>query len=420
MIGRLLVGLVFTVFTFSGCATYETRVKQGRDLLRQGQFSEAAEALRPLAEKEGGDQLVYLLDYALAQQLAGDLEGSNRSLLQAERLAQIQDYYSLSRISGSLLLSEEMVQYKGEDYEKILIHIFLATNFLLLNDLEAAQVETRKINQKLHLYRTEAKRNYRDYPFAYYISGLIWEKAGNFDSAYIDYRRAYELAPHFLFLREDIYRVAYLGRKREELTAWRKRYPGLEARPQWRDPHYGEVVFLYQQGWGPRKRPHPEEYRLPQLRPIQSQTQRASIKFTPLQDLLGSAGSAGAVQTERILDVNQVATEALEEVYGLLLAKRLAGIGVKAVVADQVRQKNEALGMLAWIGMNLMDRADLRHWSTLPESLQIARVFLPVGEYRVDIQGFNALGLPIGEAKSEQIIRVEPRQKQFVHWRSLK
>ncbi len=414
--GWVILAILVVTLGALGCATYQTRVTQARDLIAQGRFTEAAHDLKKLAETEGGDQLVYLLDYAVALHLAGDLEASNQALLQAERIAQIQDYHSLSRISGSLLLSEEMVQYKGEDYEKILIHVFLALNFLLLGDLDAAQVETRKINQMLHLYRTEAGRNYRDYPFAYYVSGMIWEATGNYDSAHIDYKRAYELAPQLMFLREDLLRVAVLGRRTEDLRHWQEQYPGLEIKPYWRSSDYGELVFIFQQGWGPRKRPNSQEPRLPEFRPVLSRTSSAHLKIQGN----GLEGMTTAARAERILDVNGVAMEALNEVYGALLAKRIAGIGVKAVVAEQVRQKNEALGLLAWLGMNLMDRADLRHWSTLPESLQLHRVFLPVGEYQIAAEGLTSVGLPSGESFKFESVKILPRSRTFLSWRSLK
>src|SRR5689334_14642284 len=108
------------VFVLSACSTYQTKVGHARDLMRDGNYEKAVSVLEPLANAESDDQLVYLLDYGVALQLAGRYDDSIKAFLKADKLAEIQDYHSLSRVAGLLLLNEGMVQYKGEDYEKLL------------------------------------------------------------------------------------------------------------------------------------------------------------------------------------------------------------------------------------------------------------------------------------------------------------
>src|SRR5690606_13631940 len=112
-----VVGLFFVASTVVGCATYQSKVDPARNALRDGDYSKALNDLELLAEKPGDDRLVYLLDYGVAQQIAGKIDESTRTLLQAEKLSELVDYHSISRIAGSLALSEEMVQYKGDTFE---------------------------------------------------------------------------------------------------------------------------------------------------------------------------------------------------------------------------------------------------------------------------------------------------------------
>ncbi|MDN8836899.1 hypothetical protein Q0M54_13990, partial [Staphylococcus aureus] len=83
-------------------------------------------------------------------------------------------------------------------------------------------------------------------------------------------------------------------------------------------------------------------------------------------------------------------------------------MGTKAVLADQVRQKDNALGAVAWIVLNATDRADVRQWSTLPETFQISRLSVKPGIYKVKVQGLDNFGSPTGEEMPEKDIEVKP------------
>src|SRR4051812_5822444 len=100
-----------------GCASYQKDVGEARSSLQNGHPEEAVKKLEPLALKDGDDQLVYLLDYAMALQAAERYDDSIKAFAMASKIAEIKDYHSISRVAGSLLLNEGMVQYKGEDYE---------------------------------------------------------------------------------------------------------------------------------------------------------------------------------------------------------------------------------------------------------------------------------------------------------------
>ncbi|RYZ74949.1 MAG: hypothetical protein EOP04_33840, partial [Proteobacteria bacterium] len=131
---------LFSLMTIS-CATYQGKVEKSRNLMEQGQYAEAVKTLEPLATDKNGDQLVYLLDYSVALQLDGKIKESNQALQQADRLAELQDYQSLSRQAGSLIVNQEMVQYKGDSFENIYINAYGAMNYLELNQLDDSASE---------------------------------------------------------------------------------------------------------------------------------------------------------------------------------------------------------------------------------------------------------------------------------------
>ena len=396
--------------SLAGCATYQGKIEESRELLRNGRADEAAQKLAPLAARENDDQLVYMLDWATALQLAGHYRESASAFNRAEKIADVQDYHSLSNIASSLVLSEEMVQYKGDDYEKVLINAVNAINYLMMGLLDDALVEVRKVNQKLRLYRTEAKRDYEQNPFAYYLSAMIWEAGQRWDDAYIDYKRAYDLIPNYAPLREDLLRSSMRAQRADEFASWKAKFPEIKTKSEWRDRTMGELIVIHQQGWGPRKSPRPESFRFPHLTPTSSTTHAAEIT---LNDVV-------VAHTQEIYSVTRVAIKTIDDAFAGLAAKRVAGIATKAVLADQLRQQNQLLGAVAWIALNATDRADLRQWSTLPDTFQIARIPLKAGAYKLEVKGLGWGGSLDGENMPGRTINVTPGKKTFVAWRSLR
>src|SRR5262249_29935059 len=148
-------------------------------------------------------------------------------------------------------------------------------NYLMLHQSEEAMVETRKLNDKLYKFRYEGKKNYDQNPFAFYLSALIEESQKDWDTAYIDFKKTYELNPGLEYLHEDLIRAGVAARRGEDVAEWKKKWPGLKPA---NFKEVGEVVLVYQQGWGPQKHPHPNFPRVPKLYPIFSETQRARLE----------------------------------------------------------------------------------------------------------------------------------------------
>jgi hypothetical protein len=400
--------LIVLAWVLSGCATYQSKVQEARNLLSQDKPADAAKLLQPLAEKQNDDQLVYMLDYATALQDAANYKESAKIFGQAEKIADIQDYHSVSRIAGSLLLSQELVQYKGDNFEKVLINGMNSVNYLMMNELDDALVEVRRLNEKLHKFKYEGKKNYEQNPYAFYLSAVIWEAGKKWDDAYIDYKNTYDLVPTYPPLHEDLVRSAIRAQRPDDVKTWLAKFPEVKVKPEWKDPTVGELVFIYQQGWGPRKYPRPGATTFPKLFPVTSSTQRAEVEVVDDK----------STSTQRIFNVQDVAIKTLDDDFAALVAMRVAGVATKAVVADQVRQKNGLLGDLTFLALSAADRADLRQWSTLPQSFQVARVYLKGGNHKVRVHGLGYGETRTGEDMPETEINIRPGEKSFLFWRS--
>lgn len=299
-----------------------------------------------------------------------------------------------------------MIQYKGEDYEKVLIDAMLAINFLMVGDIENAMAMARRLNDKLYKYKFEAKRNYEQNPFAYYLTALMFENDHDWDNAYIQFKKTYELQPRFGYLREDLVRGSRNAHRDDEFENWKKSFPGVQVPDQ---KGTGEIVLIFQQGWGPKKRPNPSFPRVPKLYPTYSVTTVARIEVE----------GGPQEKSEPVFSVQDTSIKELDDQYAGMIGMRAAGIATKAVVADQIAQKNQLLGLLAWVGLNASDQADLRQWTSLPATIQIAKLRMPPGKYRVRVVGLNAYGAPTGEEQPWREIEVRPTKKTFLNWRSV-
>ncbi len=209
------------------------------------------------------------------------------------------------------------------------------------------------------------------------------------------------------YLKEDLIRAGMAARRDEDVAKWKKDFPGVKPADL---KNNGEIILIYQQGWGPSKKPHPNFARIPKLYPSFSRTVGARMEVE----------GAGSEVAQRAVDVTDVAIKQLDEQYAGLIAMRAAGIATKAVVADQIRQKNPLLGELAWLASNVADQADLRQWISLPATFQIAKMRLKPGKYRVRVIGLDSSDNPTEEIMEWTEVSVIAKKKSFLNWRSVR
>ena len=95
------------------------------------------------------DLILYNLDAGILSHFAGRYNDSIRLLQNSERAIEEAYTKSIAEEIASLLISENVKTYAGEDYEDIYINIINALNYYHLNRHEEALVEARRIGEKL-------------------------------------------------------------------------------------------------------------------------------------------------------------------------------------------------------------------------------------------------------------------------------
>lgn len=394
----------------TSCASYTSATRQGFEAFQHRDWDRAESSYSAGADKDGGDQLVYLFDRGTVRNTAGRYEMSIKDFLLADQLSEIKDYTALGSEAASILVNDGVIAYKGEEFEHVLVSVYLALNFAALGKDEEAAVAARKVNRKLELLRDEGKRDYRLNAFAQYMAGALFERLRNWNFAYVDYKKTHEIAPGFTRVRRDMIRGALWMDSSSDLHKYR-RILGVtddEIREVSREmKRTGGIVLLYQNGFAPEKVPSPSWPELPEYR-FRFNKHRAARLFLNGEEV---------ARTEILYDVQQAAMANLQQRLAGQIAKRAAGVVTREVIRHQLDQDRPGLGTLVAIGMAAANQADLRSWTTLPKDFQAARVDMPLGRYAAtvrleDIYGGLSEPRDLGEVeikKAGQVVILQHR-----------
>ncbi len=88
---------------------------------------------------------------------------------------------------------QKLSSYKGGNIDKILIHYYMALNYLYLNKNEDALVEAKRVNLRLNIMSDKNSLKNKIDPFAQILQGILYERMGDYDNAFIAYRDAFQL-----------------------------------------------------------------------------------------------------------------------------------------------------------------------------------------------------------------------------------
>lgn len=417
--------LVLGAFGLSMAACQSARVldREATDAFRAGRYEDAAARLRVGLDESGErDRLLYLLDLGLALHQAGALEESVKVLLRADEVSEIKDYTSLGNEAATLLLSDNIKDYRAEEYEYVYISAYLALNFALLGNLEGALVEARRINTKLYRMISEGKRAYSLSAFGRYLSGILYEASGEWDNAYISYKQTLELKPDFPELGRDLWRMTDASRHVQDREKWEAHYAlsdqtKIQERARTKKGGRSEIIVVYQNGIAPEKRPNPQFQSLPVFVPRRNPITTAEIRVKKEDQALPDVVGAPVLQVApaQLDHIEALAIKNLDEKYGKLVAKKIAGILAKEAAGEVIEKKtgNRGFGQIAKLVLYMADQADLRSWDLLPRDLQLVRIPIEPGTYTVECRPLG------GGTPTSKVVQVRKDRKVFVSFRGM-
>jgi uncharacterized protein len=449
MIGKLRAALalpVIALLTVSCARDYREVINAPEEKFYQGQELEAAKMLIPQIKRAGKDRLLLMMEAGYLLHMAGKHEDSNQVFGMAAKIAEVIPI-SITQEAAALVTDQTITNYRGEDFEKVLIHMFLGINYLSLGNPEDAAVEFKAVNNELQKIKTEkGEARYKQNIMAKYLTAIAHElradTTGNEDDreyAEVEYRQILELKPGLSMARSDLQQ---LQRSKKTDAA-------------------GELVVIFQAGRCPIKVSRGRLLDEPGMNmavgtALAASTLTAGVTSGAVMSAIGLAENpipkfkirSNRVRCLRVTVLDRVAeTEVLENVeytaiknldddYGQLRGEVAASIVTKAILslaaqigAQETTRKlsdgNSALsslvGLLAGagtsIGLFATMKPDLRCWHTLPANLQLARIRLAPGKYTATVQymGFN------GAVQETKFLNFEIKRKDkyFVNIRTV-
>ncbi len=381
----------------SGCSTHAQRLVAPRHSFYTNDLMQAQTQLTKLASKRGGDKNVVNLDLAIVDLLQGNPHGAEQRLREVRDNLDHLEQTSLAEAAAAVITDDQRRSYEGEDYEKLLLRVFLTLSSLMQDGVDAESYSLQTLAKHEQLRQDAQARWGETIPESYcvpavapYLRGVIREATWNsYDDALRGYQHAAALLPEAGWLQQDVQRVS----------------TGVHS-----SPGHGVVIVIALVGRGPYKIEVEEratqealliadrivsavgKYSVPPtLAPIKIPQIVAPAK--PF-DLLGVEVDGEPVSTTLpITDVYDLACETyaakLPEIMARTVARRVIKKGAVVAAKDQL-QVNSSLASLAMDAAGVLweasESADTRCWGLLPREIQILRLELAAGKHQLNLE----------------------------------
>jgi hypothetical protein len=260
---KRLVAVCVCAGLLSGCTPAALVICEPLEEVYAGDLTAAVLAIdkTAIADTEN-DRFLYRAQRGHLLHLGGEFEKSNHEFELAAAVAEELEPLSITGTITDYTFNETVKAYPGEDFERAYLHYYMTLNYLMLDDLEGALIECRRLDEvfrKLDARYEEGTDRYQDDGFIRYLSGLIYEALGKQEDAFIDYllaARAYEgesgLGASMGVPQGLVESFVWLGRRlgREDDTGALVDTVGVQ-RPV--PAGMGEIVVVIDSGWAPYK-----------------------------------------------------------------------------------------------------------------------------------------------------------------------
>jgi hypothetical protein len=429
--GASVAGAAACLAALAGCATFSDTIRSTERNLAQQQ---PRLALAEYEKRQPGsaDQALYLMNRGMLLRMAGEYEQSTRALEEAKNIIDNLRAVSLREQVLSIAINDSAQSFIGEDFEQVMVHAFLALNYLEQGRLDAARVEALQADVLLRQIAPGALvRPYAEDAFTRYLTGIVYEDEGEWSDAMIAYRKAYEayrgqldrfgVAPPET-LKHDLIRLADRMGLTQEAEGYRESFGIRDTLSAAALLDRGEIILTVHAGLAPAKR----EHAITVVNPNTGHLLRLALpqyhsRGHPFAYARVSVESQSAISS-RVANIDAIAIKSLEARMPAITARALARMIAKDAVARAAASGDRGSGgqPLAGLAVNiaavLAERADTRSWFTLPGEIHLARLSLPPGRYRgrIELHGHGGAVLQ----SSEFQVELGKGEKRYLsrHW----
>jgi hypothetical protein len=369
----------------AACASYPERTAEAYGAFESGRLEDAA---RLYADPKTTDsEFLGGAEAGSVALAAGDWDGALKHLHQAA--ASVKEYEDRALVSptsaGESLLTwtvnEGMAGYRGEGFERVMVHACLGLAYLGKGLLDDVGVEARLSNKLLESEEALYEKQYAAGGLGHLLSALVYELQGQPDNAYIDYKRMLEKQVGVRFAGRAALRLSRQLNLDDEYDHWKELHGEDVERPD----GAASIVVIAGVGAGPYK----QEITIPIPTPtgiLQWSVPSLVGRPQQIQALELGLGQGERVRTDVIEDVFNVTKQNLDDRIAWLAAKSAVRAFLKRELTQRLHKENPLLGAIAGTVYTLVtEHADLRTWQTLPNTWQAARAFVAPGEHDLQL-----------------------------------
>jgi len=415
--GRIVLALL--ALYLGGCATYSKQATSMRDNLLTGR----ADLARITAEEkdEDLDDVLACLNKGMLRRMTDDYTGSNQIFEIAKQ--QMESLYgvSITDAAASVTINDAVRDYKGDRYEQVLLHAYMAMNYLQLGELDSARVEILQADVKMMEWGEQPDED----PFVRYFAGMIYEALGEEDQALVSYRKAWnvytatrneQMIEVPVILKKDLLRLLATQQLWDEYNRLKSVFGLADFKPAKVSGNFGELIVILNNGLAPIRT---ESAIMTFSSEVQSNVRVAFPVYANEPAPVAKARlnvSGKFFDLETVENIDSLARQALDDDMPLVMTRAIARAVVKYQSQKSANEQHALAGFLLTVTNLATERADTRSWTTLPQEIQITRVLLPAGQHDISIEIVNAAGRVIDIIDTS--VNILPGQHSFLtrHW----
>lgn len=397
------IWLLILALVAGGCASFGERNLGIRRDFERGRLEEARNEIeKQLKKKRQRDADLLKLNRSIIELCSGRAREAETLLREVRDRFEQNERKRLAGGAISMLTDDNAVAYAGEDYEQVLIRVFLALSNLMYDGTDAPAYALQIGQKQNEIIRQGAspdpenegrtlnpKESYRQVAIGPYLIGAMREERFR---DYDDVRKAYEAVcawePSFSQGRRDLQRARH----------------GVSC-----PPGHGVVYVIGLVGAGPYKMQQNCEVLqaaqiwttaligmmgnrpvIPDFAPVMVPVIVRPRNEVPSLKVALDGRTVG--QTETLTDIGRMAEEQFEAVFPQIVARAVIR---RALKKGLLYGTKEAVDANPWVGLAMdlggilwesFETADTRCWNLLPAEIQVVRLEVPVGEHRLTLQ----------------------------------
>ncbi|WP_068137187.1 hypothetical protein [Roseimaritima ulvae] len=397
----------------AGCSVTRDPLADGRVAFLQGDVQAAEELFASAAEADARWEPVARMDQAIAHLAAGEPQAAERLLRDArDQFDQMPKVDPLAE-AQSMLTDDTKRPYRTAGYEQVMLRAMLAMCSLTSDGADAesyamqAQLRQTELAQQAEQRGIAIAEVFQPVALAPYLRGVLRESSHHdYDDATRAYQLVAEWQPAFTPVGSDIQRAA----------------GGVHSQPG-----HGVLYVFACVGRGPVREERIAETTSDALRiaslAVDSAAGQAAVprvSDVPIAEILIPPSPAFGVgvridgqpraATATLTDVGRLATLQADAERPWTIARAVMRRVTKETslkaTSNALAMDDQMAGLFAFAAGSIWEsteRADLRCWGLLPREIQVARIELPAGSHRLDLEVLGQTAQPVGPPHSQRV-----------------